>query len=55
MRGEMTVTYTLMDAGGVRMCSAAHDNLPPGLVPAGNEVGWRMALDKLARFIEAVM
>ena len=34
---------------------AAHDNLPPGLVPADNEIGWRMALDKLARFIEAGM
>jgi len=34
---------------------AAHDNLPPGLVPADNEIGRRMTLDKLARFIEAGM
>ena len=55
MRGEMTVTYTLIDAGGGTDVLAAHDNLPPGLVPADNEIGWRMALDKLARFIEAAV
>ncbi len=28
-------------------------NLPPGLSPADNETGWRMALENLARFVEA--
>jgi uncharacterized protein YndB with AHSA1/START domain len=55
MRGEMTVTYALIDAGGGMDVLAAHDNLPPGLAAADNEIGWRMALDKLARFIEAGM
>lgn len=53
MRGEMTVTYTLVDAGGGTDVLAVHDNLPPGLVPADNETGWRMALEKLAKFVEA--
>jgi uncharacterized protein YndB with AHSA1/START domain len=53
MQGEMTVTYTLMDSDGGTDLFAAHDNLPPGLSPADNETGWRMALDKLAAYLEA--
>lgn len=53
MRGEMMVTFTLTDAGGGTEVLAVHDNLPPGLSPADNETGWRMALDKLAAFVEA--
>jgi hypothetical protein len=37
--------------GGTEVC-AVHDNLPSGLSPADNETGWRMALDKLAAFVE---
>ncbi|HLN98436.1 MAG TPA: SRPBCC family protein [Pyrinomonadaceae bacterium] len=52
MRGEMTVSFTLSDVnGGTEVC-AVHDNLPSGLSPADNETGWRMALDKLAAFVE---
>jgi hypothetical protein len=29
-----------------------HDDLPPGVLPADNELGWRMALDKLAALVE---
>ena len=29
-----------------------HENLPPGVGLADNETGWRMALDKLAAFVE---
>ena len=53
MRGEMTVTFTLTDADGGTEVLAVHDNLPSGLSPADNETGWRMALDKLAAFVEA--
>lgn len=53
MRGEMTVTYTLTDAEGGTDLLAVHDNLPPGVSPADNETGWRMALDKLAALVEA--
>ena len=52
MRGEMTVTFTLTDADGGTGVLAVHDNLPPGLSPADNETGWRMALDKLVAFVE---
>jgi uncharacterized protein YndB with AHSA1/START domain len=53
MRGEMRVTFTLTDAGDGTDVLAVHDKLPPGLSPADNETGWRMALDKLAAFVEA--
>ncbi len=53
MRGEMTVTFTLTDAGSGTDLLAVHDNLPPGISPADNELGWRMAIDKLAAFVEA--
>jgi uncharacterized protein YndB with AHSA1/START domain len=53
MRGEMMVTFTLTGAGEGTDVLAVHDNLPPGLSPADNETGWRMALDKLAAFVEA--
>jgi uncharacterized protein YndB with AHSA1/START domain len=52
MRGEMMVTFTLTDAGGTDVL-AVHDNLPSGLSAADNDTGWRMALDKLAAFVEA--
>jgi uncharacterized protein YndB with AHSA1/START domain len=52
MRGEMTITYTLADADGGTDLLAVHDDLPPGLSPADNEVGWRSSLDKLAAFVE---
>ena len=53
MRGEMTITITLTDAGGGTDLLAVHDNLPPGLSPADNETGWRMSLGKLASLVEA--
>jgi uncharacterized protein YndB with AHSA1/START domain len=53
MQGEMTVTYTLVAARGGTDMYAVHDNVPPGISPADNELGWRMALDKLAAFLEA--
>jgi uncharacterized protein YndB with AHSA1/START domain len=53
MRGEMTVSFTLTDAGDGTEIRAVHANLPPGLSPADNELGWRMSLEKLARLVEA--
>jgi len=50
MRGEMTITLTLVDADGGTDLLAVHDRLPPGLSPAVNDTGWRMSLDKLAAF-----
>lgn len=53
MLGEMTVTFTLLDAGVGTDVLGVHDNLPPGVSPIDNEKGWRMALEKLARLVEA--
>jgi len=52
MRGEMTITFTLTDAGGGTDVTAIHDHLPPGLSPADNELGWQMSLAKLATLVE---
>lgn len=51
MRGEMTVTMALTDAEGGTELVAVHDDLPPGLSPADNEIGWRMSLGKLAKLV----
>jgi uncharacterized protein YndB with AHSA1/START domain len=53
MRGEMTITFTLTEADGGTDVLGVHDNLPPGVSPADNETGWRMALEKLARLVES--
>jgi uncharacterized protein (TIGR02246 family) len=55
MQGEMTVTFTLADAGAGTDVTGVHDGLPPGLSNADNETGWRMSLAKLAAFVEAGM
>ncbi len=53
LRGEMTITITLADADGGTNLLAVHNGLPPGVSSADNETGWRMALAKLAAFVEA--
>jgi uncharacterized protein YndB with AHSA1/START domain len=52
MAGEMLITYILTDADGGTDLVGVHENLPPGLSPAANELGWRMSIDKLARLVE---
>jgi len=53
LQGEMTFTITLHDADGGTEVVGAHDGLPRGVAPADNDLGWRMALDKLAALVEA--
>jgi uncharacterized protein YndB with AHSA1/START domain len=53
MQGEMTATFTLADADGGTSVLAEHADVPPGVSPADNEIGWRMALEKLAEYVEA--
>jgi uncharacterized protein YndB with AHSA1/START domain len=50
---EMTITFTLTDAGVGTDVLAVHDNVPAGVTPADNEAGWREALDRLAALVEA--
>ena len=52
MQGEMTITYRLADAGGDTDLVGEHENLPPGVSAADNELGWRMSMDKLAHLVE---
>jgi uncharacterized protein YndB with AHSA1/START domain len=52
MAGEMTISMTLADADGGTEIVAVHDNLPPGVSRADNELGWRMSLGKLAALVE---
>jgi uncharacterized protein YndB with AHSA1/START domain len=52
LRGEMTITTTLSDAGSGTDILAVHDGIPPGLPLADNEAGWREVLAKLAAFSE---
>lgn len=52
MQGEMTITYTLADAGTGTDLVGVHDDLPPGVSPADNELGWSMSIDKLAELVE---
>ena len=48
----MTSLITLADADGTDIF-AVHEGLPPGLSPADNETGWRMALAKLQALVES--
>jgi uncharacterized protein YndB with AHSA1/START domain len=52
MQGEMTITYTLIDAGTGTDLVGRHENLPAGVSPADNELGWSMSIDKLAKLVE---
>ena len=52
LQGEMTITITLADANSGTDLLAVHEGLPRGLSPADNEIGWRMALAKLAALVE---
>jgi uncharacterized protein YndB with AHSA1/START domain len=53
LRGEMTITTTLVDSGGGTDVVVAYEGLPRGVPTADNETGTRMALAKLAALVEA--
>ncbi len=53
MAGEMTITYALVDAADGTELVGVHENLPPGVSPADNELGWSMSIAKLATLAEA--
>jgi uncharacterized protein YndB with AHSA1/START domain len=52
LAGEMTVTVTLQDRDGATELRAVHEGVPDGVAPADNELGWRMALGRLAALVE---
>ncbi|MEV0766570.1 SRPBCC domain-containing protein [Nocardia sp. NPDC050435] len=53
LSGEMIIAVTLTDApdGGTDI-TALHENLPAGVDPEQNEIGWRLSLAKLAALAE---
>ena len=53
LRGEMTITITLVEADGGTDVLAVHDDLPRGVSAVDNEAGWRSSLAKLAALVEA--
>ena len=53
LRGEMTITTTLVDANGGTDVLVVYEGLPPGVPTADNETGTRMAHAKLAALVEA--
>lgn len=53
LRGEMTITTTLVDSDGGTDVVVAYEGLPRGVRAADNETGTRMALAKLAPLVEA--
>ncbi|MBO0865125.1 MAG: SRPBCC family protein [Mycobacterium sp.] len=52
LRGVMTMTTTLADARGGTDVVVMHRGIPPGVSAADNEIGTKMALDKLAALLE---
>jgi uncharacterized protein YndB with AHSA1/START domain len=52
MRGTMTMTTTLTDADGGTEVLVVHEGIPDAIPAADNEMGTRMALDKLAHLVE---
>jgi uncharacterized protein YndB with AHSA1/START domain len=53
LQGAMTVTFTLSDAGTGTELHAVHENLPPGIAPDDNRLGWNLSLDKLSRYLKS--
>jgi uncharacterized protein YndB with AHSA1/START domain len=52
LAGEMTMTVELRDHEGGTELRAVHEGVPAGVAPEDNELGWRMALDRLASLLE---
>jgi uncharacterized protein YndB with AHSA1/START domain len=52
MQGRMTITYRLSVEGDGTRLVGLHEDLPPGVSPADNELGWAMSIGKLAALVE---
>jgi uncharacterized protein YndB with AHSA1/START domain len=51
LQGEMTITVQLRGTADGTELTARHDELPPGVSPADNELGWNQSLDRLAAIL----
>jgi uncharacterized protein YndB with AHSA1/START domain len=52
MQGTMTITYRLREVDGGTEVEGIHEDLPRGISPADNELGWRISIAKLAALVE---
>jgi uncharacterized protein YndB with AHSA1/START domain len=52
LRGQMQISIDLADTEDGTELVALHENLPSGVAPADNELGWQQSLDKLAALVE---
>jgi uncharacterized protein YndB with AHSA1/START domain len=52
LRGEMTMTTTLTEVDGGTDVEVLHEGIPDVVPAADNELGTRIALDKLAALVE---
>lgn len=50
--GEMRISFLLRETDEGTVVVGVHENLPVGVSPDDNEVGWRMSLTKLAQLVE---
>jgi uncharacterized protein YndB with AHSA1/START domain len=50
--GEMTMIVTLEEIGSSTEVTFAFENLPSGVRPEDNDLGTRLSLEKLARYVE---
>jgi hypothetical protein len=53
LRRPMTMTTTLVDVDGATDVTVVHEGVPDEIPRADNEVGTRMALANLARFLNS--
>jgi uncharacterized protein YndB with AHSA1/START domain len=53
MQGVQTITYSLFDAAGGTDVHGLHENVPSGVAPEDNKLGWQISLRKLAALVEA--
>ena len=53
LAGAMTMTTTLTDADGGTDVLVVHEGIPDAVPSADNEMGTRMALEKLRQLVEA--
>ncbi len=51
LRGEMTMTTTLVDRDGGTDVTVVHERVPRGVSGRDNEIGTGMALDNLAALV----
>lgn len=52
LAGEMTMTFTLREVDGGTEVELVHEGVPDAVAPEDNATGTRMALTKLAAYVE---